>query len=297
MWETVTSPSGTKPFLRWAGSKRQLLPVLSSFWNSSFERYVEPFMGSASLFFALGPRGAVLSDVNSELIQVFEAVKNHPDDLAAHLSELQIGSETFYNLRSTDPSLLNSIDRAVRFIYLNRYCFNGLFRTNQLGQFNVPYGGGKTGELPGLAALRNASLTLQQAELLCGDFESVLTTHIRPGDFVYLDPPFAVKNRRIFRQYGPATFGMADISRLGSVLREIHNRGAHFLLSYAKSPESDEVLGPWFRSEVTVQRNISGFSRHRRKDTEVLITNISRASGRLDNSPIGTRQLSHQSPT
>src|SRR5258708_201479 len=137
-----------KSIFRWAGSKRQLLPLLEGYWSRDFGRYVEPFAGSACFFFRLMPERALLADINKELICAYRQIK--ADALKVHnsLKKLSTGSDTYYQQRSLDPVYLSPNARAARFIYLNRYCFNGLYRTNQRGEFNVPYGGQATGSTP-----------------------------------------------------------------------------------------------------------------------------------------------------
>lgn len=262
-----------RPFLRWAGSKHKLLPKLIPFWRPAYGRYVEPFMGSACLFFKIQPMRGLLSDINSELVGTFIAVRDQPKIVYREITRLSLGRESYYKVRALNTANLSAARRAARFIYLNRFCFNGLYRTNLSGQFNVPYGGSKTGNLPSQDDLLGVSQLLKRATVLKSDFEEVLLKRVRKGDFVYLDPPFAVNNRRVFRQYGQHTFGLEDIQRLSRSLDIIHKRGAHFILSYAYCKEA-AVFRRWNVSRVYVQRNISGFARHRKKSAEVLVTNI-----------------------
>jgi DNA adenine methylase len=261
------------PFLRWAGSKRQLLPTLRSFWHTGFNRYLEPFAGSACLFFDLMPREALLGDVNRELMNAFRCIKRHPTRVGTALTSLPRGKRAFYRIRREDPVELPSLEAAARFIFLNRFCFNGLFRTNSAGRFNVPYGGAKVGHLPTVGELRRAARALKSATLICGDFERVLE-HASAGDFVYLDPPFAVENRRVFRQYGPQTFGLNDLTRLAGALEELDFRGAAFVVSYAYCAEALKAFGAWHQRKFFVNRNIAGFRRFRRRAAELIVTNI-----------------------
>lgn len=264
--------SKSKSFLRWAGSKKRLIPELRSYWNEDLSRYVEPFMGSAALFFAIQPSRAVLSDINSELVETFCTVRDHPRAVFNRLHRLPIGKEAYYLIRQEETSRLPLLDRAARFLYLNRYCFNGLYRTNKSGKFNVPYASSKTGQLPTLAALYEASKLLSCAEIISRDFEQTLQ-NVQPGDFVYMDPPYAVQNCRIFRQYGPDCFGTDDLARLASSLPQIDRSGATFLVSYAMCPEAIEVFEGWHIRQVRTQRSVAGFSRHRREAIEILVSN------------------------
>ena len=259
-------------FLRWAGSKKRLFPKILPYWGNGFQRYIEPFMGSAALFFRLNPTTAILSDINSELVETFCAVRDHPKAVYNRLLKIPLGKESYYLIRNKDCSQIPLIDRAARFIFLNRFCFNGLYRTNLSGKFNVPYASSRTGNLPTLIELYSASKALSCADIKKRDFEEIIQ-EVQFGDFVYMDPPFAVKNRRIFCQYGPDSFGINDLKRLSSALSEIDRRGATFLVSYALCSESLQVFENWNVKRVLTQRSIAGFSENRKNAFEVLVSN------------------------
>src|SRR5712664_3922142 len=176
----------TPPFLRWAGSKRQILPILGRYCKGGFTRYVEPFAGSACLFFYLAPRAALLGDINAELLSTYKYIRYRPAEVSKFLQKLRKGERQYYKIRSLQPERLSPARRAARFIYLNRFCFNGLYRTNQEGDFNVPYGGRGSGSLPSAGVLKRASELLRRAALVKGDFENVLD-EVKQGDFVYMD--------------------------------------------------------------------------------------------------------------
>lgn len=229
-------------------------------------------MGSACLFFDVSPKKALLTDINDQLIKTYKTVKRDPTGLAAKLTTLEKSSASYYRLRDQDPMDLDPIDSAARFIFLNRFCFNGLYRTNQKGDFNVPYSPSRTGSLPNEAQLVNISKTLKNCTLKASDFETTVNSSGR-GDFVYLDPPFAVKNRRIFRQYGPDTFGLNDLERLATSLQSLHNRGGTFVLSYAYCREALDLFSKWKYKKLFVRRNISGFAKSRRMAAELIFTN------------------------
>lgn len=262
------------PFLRWAGSKRRLLPVLQTFWTKRHKRYVEPFAGSACLFFAIKPPKAILGDLNPELIATFIEVKYR---IGAVLNELKTlrpeDREEYKRLRGTDISTMTSSARAARFIYLNRYCFNGIYRTNLLGQFNVPYSGVRCGAVPSDAVFQKCSNRLRNARLVNGDFENVLK-YAEKGDLVYMDPPFAVRARRVFRQYDPSTFTSEDISRLRGWMERLNAARINFIVSYAESDEADVLRRNFSYETVSVRRNIAGFAGYRALTNELLISNI-----------------------
>jgi DNA adenine methylase len=158
-------------------------------------------------------------------------------------------------------------------LYLNHFCFNGLYRTNLLGQFNVPYGPPKNGAWLNEASIIAAGNALQTCELLHADFEETLR-QVRKGDFVFLDPPYAVNRRRVFREYLPSSFSGGDLPRLGRALESLHSRGAAFVITYADSIESRGLFKKWNRSRLWVRRNIAGFAADRRGYYELLATNI-----------------------
>jgi DNA adenine methylase len=269
----LNQTSARASILRWAGSKRQLLPKLIPYYDGD-RRYIEPFAGSAALFFALRPKRAVLSDVNAELIDALKSIRDYPEVVYKQVLRYPVGEESFYRLRALDPASLQPAERAARFLFLNRFCFNGLYRTNRSGRFNVPFAAHKTGGIPTWKKFSQAAALLKRAAVKCGDFESVLASSVRSGDFVYLDPPYAVSNRRMFRQYGSNTFGLEDLQRLNATLVEIQKRGAHFVLSYAYCREAKETFVHWTSRRVYTQRNISGFAKHRRRAAELIVTNM-----------------------
>lgn len=261
------------PFLRWAGSKRKLLPKLKGFWTKEHKRYVEPFAGSACLFFALRPPKAIIGDMNSELISTYIEVKYRLPALLTALAELPPWNKKEYlRLRSLDPSRLGPQARAARFIYLNRFCFNGIYRTNLRGQFNVPYSGDGCGALPQDEVFQRCSCRLQGARFVSGDFEKVLS-QVEKGDLVYMDPPYAVRARRVFREYDPGTFTHEDIARLRSWMTRLNKAGISFLVSYAESDEADVLRKGFSYEMVSVRRNIAGFAAHRARTNELLISN------------------------
>jgi len=276
---TVASPhTAIRPVLRWAGSKRKLIPRLSAFWNDKmYSRYVEPFAGSCSLFFALAPECAMLADKNPELIEAYEVLRDRADELYREVASRSSSSDAYYRIRGLRPQRMSSLKRAARFIYLNRHCFNGIYRTNRDGHFNVPYATSRAGALPTLEDFRACASQLSKAQLRNWDFGTTLR-YVRANDFVYLDPPYAVTSRRVFRAYGPRDFQIGDLERLFGHLERIEKLGAKFLLSYADCKEVRFLARHWETSRVAVRRNIAGFVASRRRAYEVLVTNMQMAS-------------------
>jgi len=261
-----------KPFLRWAGSKRQLLPKLIDLAPKTFNRYWEPFLGSGSLYFALRPERATLSDINPDLIEVFHNVKNAPTMTHNHYSFINTDRETYYTIRAIDPQTLSSVERAARFIYLNRLCFNGLYRTNLNNKFNVPYGAHKAGALPPLASIISCAEVLANAHLVHGDFESILNL-TEPGDFVFLDPPYISNGTRIFKEYGPSIFMEKDVLRLVNQLHNLDDKGVKFILTFVDTKQARELFSNWRLGRAIIKRNIAGFAKDRKNKSEIVIRN------------------------
>lgn len=264
------------PF-RWAGSKKALLPTLRRYWQPTFNRYIEPFCGSACLFFDLEPKKAILNDINSELIATYRAIKTNPREVIACLKHLTPTKENYYTLREIDPFTLAAPALAARFIFLNRLAFNGIYRTNKCGKFNVPYAEPKERVRFEFDALGQLSTPLKRAQLRNEDFESVLND-VRRGDFVYLDPPYIVAKRRVFAEYNAKTFSASDISRLSDALLSVDKRGAYFVVSYADSPEGRRLVEGWNWRRVRTRRNVAGFASNRRTAYEVMATNLELAA-------------------
>lgn len=262
-----------EPFLRWAGSKRQLLPELKAYWPAKPATYVEPFAGSAALFFSLGPRNAILGDLNEDLINALRAVQAFPVRVIEALRRIPIGEEAYYRVRRTRPAELSNIERAAHFIYLNHYCFNGLYRTNLRGDFNVPFGRHKGEHLLDFDLIWKTATLLRGVMLVAGDFERTLS-FVNKADFVYLDPPYALHEYRAgFAEYHPKSFSVNDLQRLEAALERLDSIRAHFVLSYANSAEARRIGRRWNMRKVWVRRNIAGFASNRRGVAELLISN------------------------
>jgi DNA adenine methylase len=268
-------------FLRWAGSKRQLLGKMSASFPQGSFRYIEPFAGSACLFFHLEPAEAILGDLNSDLIRTLRAVQRDVSLVLECLRRLRKGEASYYSLRRVNPGTLSDAEAAARFIFLNHYCFNGIFRTNLAGQFNVPYGPPKNGSPINEERIVRAARGLQTAVLYNGDFSETIA-HARRGDFVYLDPPYAVESRRVFSDYIPGTFSKVDLHRLGEALEALDSKGAQFLISYGDSPEARHLLKPWRPRRIWTRRNVAGFVGDRRGAYELLATNLNRGKSHAD---------------
>jgi DNA adenine methylase len=218
--------------LRWAGGKRRLIESLLALLPSSYERLIEPFAGSAALFFACRPTKAVLGDSNPELINFYEVLADHTDALVEGLLSLKASRPKYYEFRRAKPR--SQVSRAVRFAYLNRLCWNGLYRVNRQGAFNVPIGDRLPNHLWTRQQLEMAAKALKSAALVCSDFEQTLAK-CASGDLVYLDPPYPKGSRTGsgFNRYTAAPFTAADHERLARRAASLHEEGVRVVVSLA----------------------------------------------------------------
>jgi len=262
------------PLLRWAGSKRSLLPELSVRLPRPLKgRYLEPFAGSACLFFAARPKQAVLGDLNGELIDTYRAIRSHPRHVARAMHSWEMDSDSYYEVRALDVEALSSVRRAARFLYLNRLCFNGVYRTNRAGLFNVPFGV-RTGALPTEAHIYRCSVALRGVDLRAGDFDET-TYDVGEGDFVYLDPPYTQDPKSAYGVYGYGSFSARDLDRVFGVLERIDAAGAGFLFSYAAIDDLSERLPrAWSITSATVPGRVAAATTSRIQRRELLISNV-----------------------
>jgi DNA adenine methylase len=227
-----------KPFLKWPGGKRWILPHIASlFRDRVFGTYFEPFLGGGAVFFGLAPRQAVLSDINSELITTYCQVRDAPNEVLDRLKDLAVDRATYYRLREWEPR--SDLDKAVRFLYLNRTAFAGMYRLNQQGKFNVPFGGGQRTPEPLWRdnLLISASTALRDVTVIQSDFEPVLKRAVA-GDLVYCDPTYTVAhNSNGFIRYNERNFSWCDQKRLAKVAADSAKRGVTVLVSNAAQPE------------------------------------------------------------
>lgn len=261
----------TRSPLRWAGSKKKLLPALRRLAPITFQRYVEPFCGSLCLFVSLKPSRALVGDINEELVHFYKKLKRSAKVVADLAHELPNDSDTYYKVRSLQPLELAPETRAARFLYLNRYCFNGVYRTNRHGGFNVARGL-HTGSIPRVDELVAFSHLLKDVSVKRCDFSSLMQ-RAEEGDFVYLDPPYAGRDVRDRGEYGVGAFKTPDIDRLVSEVMAADARGAQILISYADLPQIRKAFKGWRFSELNVSRNVSGFSTGRAIVSELIIRN------------------------
>lgn len=259
------------PLLKWPGGKRRLVQHILPLIPQRFNKYYEPFLGGAALFFALQPETAHLSDKNRELIATYNQVRNNPCAVIKQLSVLQNSENQYYLVRSTSPKSLP--ERAARFIYLCALSFNGIHRVNRKGQFNVPYGY-KTHLTPCAPERINAaSELLKKATITCRDFELAVES-ARKGDVVYLDPPYTVAHRNNgFLKYNAKIFSWDDQMRLAKVAHALAKRGCYVFISNANHPSIREIYRDFRVLEIKRHSVIAAVSKFRKPITECVFYN------------------------
>ena len=275
--DPYTRVKNARPFLKWAGGKSQLLKQYGPYFPKREEigRFYEPFLGSAAIFFHLQPNDALLADVNENLVEIYRVVKNNVDALIASLSRFQNSEHEFYEVRAQKPAELSGVERAARLLYLNKTCYNGLYRENSKGEFNVPFGRYKNPTICDPERLKLASNALQGVDLRVADFEKVVE-QAKPGDFVYFDPPYApLSLTSSFTSYSQQGFGVEDQRRLASTFDSLSAKGCRIMLSNSDAPLVHELYGgkDCRLIEIKARRSINSKADGRGPVTELLILN------------------------
>ena len=267
----------TYPIVKWVGGKRQLMFELLKNMPKSYNRYFEPFIGGGALFFELQPDNAYISDMNEELINLYSVARDSVDELIEDLSKHEISKEYFLEIRNIDRteeySNLSNIERASRFIYLNRTCFNGMYRVNSKGEFNVPFGNYKNPRIIDENNLLNCSELLKKTEIKCADFSEILSK-VQKDDFVYFDPPYVPLNETSsFTSYTKDGFDIDMQFKLRDVCNELDSMGVKFMLSNSDTKLVNELYANYEIKKVFASRQINANADGRGKITEVLVKN------------------------
>ena len=265
-----------RPFVKWAGGKRQLLSILTNAAPQSYGRYFEPFIGGGAYLFSQLPDRATISDINSELINCYQVIR---DDVEALMRSLKLHKNDevhFYTTRAKDLRKLTKIQRASRFIYLNKTCFNGLYRENRSGQFNTPFGRYENPKIVDRENLLAISEYLNSADIKisCGSFESVLTETVA-GDFVYFDPPYVPLTKTAnFAGYVKGGFDINNQIELAKVYAELSDKGVFVMLSNSNTDVIHDLYKEFNIKTIHASRSINCKGGSRGKEAnEVLITN------------------------
>lgn len=269
--------------MRWAGGKQKIVKYLMPFVPpiGNINKYYEPFLGGGSLFFAIKPKNSIISDINFELINCFRQVARSPKEITKLLKayKKKDSAKFYYKIRKQQFDKLIRMERAARFIYLNKAAFNGIYRVNQLGQFNVPYGPSPNGPaIPSEDTLTSASKLLKRSKFFVGDFEDSLRD-AQKGDFVYLDPPYPpTSNTAFFNHYSKDRFDWDQQIRVSNVFRDLSKRGCLVMLSNSGQKKIIELYSDFNFYRLNVIRWL-GSNGDRFKAQEIVVTNYDCPSG------------------
>ena len=266
-----------KPVIKWAGGKSKVVNQLSKYIPERFNNYHEPFLGGGALFFYLysmiksNKKEAFLSDSVDELVNLYKIIRDDVDNLISISGKHVYDEQYYYEVRAQDTSKLNNLQRASRFLYLNKTCFNGLYRVNRKGQFNVSFGSYDNPVIIDENALLNASIAFKLAELSTGDFSLVLDK-AQKHDFVYLDPPYVpLSATSNFTGYTPGSFSAADHNRLREAFEELSLRGCYVMLSNSNTDYVRDLYYNCNIKTINVMRAINSDVTKRGAIKELLI--------------------------
>lgn len=268
MYNSREQLTGNK-LLKWAGSKsgisRQIVPFLR------FDRlYIEPFCGSAAFFFENRPAQACLNDLNSNLIRFYTDLRDKAIEVYSVYASIEINDAAYYKARDEYNAIQPSTRKSGLFIYLNHYCFNGLYRTNKKGNFNTPFGAKqKIKERLSVKDFQLASQSLARTMLTDHDFQKFLDEVKPMNSCIYLDPPYFTDDERVFGEYGAQPFTSADLERLTLTCKKLATNN-RVVVSYRKCSEFVDLFSKYIVSEISVVRNVGGFRGRRKLDTEMV---------------------------
>jgi len=281
----LSPPKVSRPLLKWAGGKTQMIPNLLEAMPKKYENYIEPFIGGGALFFHLSPKSAVIADSNPELISLYRQIARDHESVLKLLWEMPNDEDFFYRERARKFEELSPTQAAARTIYLNRTCFNGLFRVNKSGGFNVPYGRYKDPKIADDHLLKAASEVLGGAEIVLGDYRHVLEQYAKKGDLIFLDPPYLpISQYSDFQRYTKEQFYEDDHRELAAEVKRLSELGCHVLLTNSNHPLVHELYSEFHIEVLSTKRNINSRATLR-KGQDVLVTALPKARRRLRQVP------------
>ena len=282
---TVAPVRVSRPLLKWAGGKTQMIPNLIEAMPKSFNNYIEPFIGGGALFFHLSPKSAVIADSNPELINLYQQVAKDYKPVFKLLEKMPNIEEFFYQERSKKFEDLSPIQAAARTIYLNRTCFNGLFRVNKSGGFNVPFGRYKDPKIADAQLLKSASEALAGTTIVLGDYKQVLQTYAKKGDLIFLDPPYLpISQYSDFQRYTKEQFYEDDHRELAAEVTRLSELGCHVLLTNSNHPLVHELYSDFHIEVLSTKRNINSRATLR-TGQDILVTALPKVRRNLKTVP------------
>jgi len=274
----LTQKTRSYPFVKWAGGKRQLLPQMEKYFPKHYNRYIEPFIGGGAVFFHLIPENSIISDDNPDLINCYKVIKDDVESLIKSLKKHIYEKIYYYEIRALDRDVkkfaeLSDIEKASRSIFLNKTGYNGLYRVNSKGLFNVPFGRHKNPKICDETNLRNVSQALKKVEIFLGSFEICLD-FVEKDDFIYFDPPyFPLSDTALFTSYTKNSFDKSSQLKLFEVFMELNERGCNLMLSNSYSEFILDLYKDFKIITLKAKRNINSNSQKRGLINEVLILN------------------------
>lgn len=269
-----------KPVIKWAGGKTQMLEHIRTMMPVKYNHYFEPFLGGGAVLLNVAPANATINDINTELVNMYKQIKNNPNAVIATLSTLDLEHETatdakayFYGVRNLFNQNINidSPEQAARLIYINKHCFNGLYRVNAKGLFNVPFNNNLKGGSFDETNIFQVSSYLQNVEILTGDFEIALA-NVKSGDFVFFDSPYVPINPTSFTDYTKEGFDYEDHVRLANLYKKLSEQGVYCMLTNHNTDLVNELYRGFCIKVIQVSRSINS-NASARKGEEVIITN------------------------
>lgn len=262
----------TKPLLKWAGGKQQLLGEILDRAPNNFNKFIEPFIGGGAVFFAIKSDKYIISDKNPELINLYKTLPGNVDDIISNLKNFKNEEDFYYEVRAREVKGLSNIERAARFIYLNRTCFNGLYRVNKKGEFNVPFGKYKNPKIIYEKRLRKAAKKLEKTTIILGDYKTVLNNYAEKNDFIFLDPPYIpISEYADFKRYTKDQFYKEDHIELAQMVRKLANKNCRIILTNSNH-ELVHELYEGFKIEVLETRRNINKKGNKRKGQDTLIS-------------------------
>lgn len=260
------------PLLKWAGGKTQLLGEILPKVPQNYGKYIEPFIGGGAVFFALHPTNSIIADSNPELMNLYSQVAQNVDEVIQHLNKYANSEDMFYSVRDQNWKELSRAEAAARTIFLNHTCYNGLYRVNKKGCFNVPFGKYKNPKICNTDALYAASNALQGTEIICADYLKVLEQYAEPGDFIFLDPPYLpVSTYSDFKRYTKEQFYEEDHITLAKEIKRLHEIGCYVILTNSNHPLVHELYAD-YQIEVVPSKRYISCNGKKRYGEDVIVT-------------------------
>lgn len=259
-----------RPFLKWAGGKTQLIPQLSKYIPLSYNKYIEPFIGGGAFYFYLNPTNSVIADLNEDLVITYKCVRDQVDEVIELLKTYQNEEIFYYALRALDSNKLSNIEKAARLIYLNKTCFNGLYRVNKKGHYNVPYGK-RSSEFLNEGTLRDASIFLNETTIVHSDYKSTLEKYAKKGDFIFLDPPYyPIGKNSDFQRYTKEFFYHEDQVNLKKVFDALVAKGCYVILTNSDHPFILDLYNE-YRIEIVETKRLISRNANTRTGTDIIV--------------------------